>query len=56
MKGCVKSPKDLGKVEKAEFSSPRIHERFWCVLQPFANTHRKNLRLSIRVKTYAFGI
>src|SRR6266576_2187741 len=29
MKGCVESPKDLGKGRKQSSRSPRIHERFW---------------------------
>ena len=59
MKGCIESPKDLGKGRKqSSRSPPEVHERFWHLLQPsqIANTHCKNLRLSIRVKIYAYGI
>ena len=58
MKGCVESPKDLEKGRKQSSRSPPNPRAFLAPTAtfPFANTHCKNLRLSIRVKIYAYGI
>jgi len=58
MKGCVESPKDLRKGRKQIFRSPPNPRAFLAPTAIFqiTNTHCKNLRLSIRVKIYAYGI
>jgi hypothetical protein len=57
MKGCVESPKDLGKGREQSSRSPGPRALLARTATfPFANTHCKNLRLSIRVKIYAYGI